>query len=707
MAVRDLLLEIGCEEIPARFMPEALRQLQEKTEKLLAEHYLDLEDVFVFATPRRLVVLVKNLAEKQPDREAKIKGPSREAAFDSEGKPTKAALGFAAKIGVRVEELTLEKADRKEYLAAVQKISGEKTSELLLKLLPGLIKSLTFPKNMFWEESRVRFPRPIRWLLCLYGNEIVPFQYAGLTAGCETRGHRFHTSASGPITVRDPAHYFDSLEKAGVVLDQEQRAQLIREKIQAAVAGHGLQACIDPALLEEVVYLVEAPEAMLCSFPESYLQLPREVLVTTMQSHQRYFPLENLEGRLCPLFITVSNNCAAPLDNVRSGNEKVLRARLADARFFYREDLKTPLEDKVEKLKTIVFQEELGTVYEKTLRLVRLSEFLADQLGVDEGEKETALRAAYLCKADLATNMVGEFPELQGVMGKEYALQSAEKEETAEAVFEHYLPRFAGDRLPRTKPGAIVALADRADHLAGCFAVGLRPTGSQDPYALRRSCLGLLQILLEHNFPLSFSRLMEKALDLYRERKSLRDLPLAETTVELRTFAWQRLRILFQERGMDYDLTDAVLSSSLDDVVSLWKRVKFLQENRNSERLSMAAAAYNRVANLVRRAQTGVNVREELFREEGERKLFSRFQAAVAELEAALSEEDLEEALAVLAELKSPLDAFFDEVLVMAEEETLRLNRLSLLQEIKGAYLGFADFSKIIFPASQGNSGIK
>jgi glycyl-tRNA synthetase beta chain len=697
MAARDLLLEIGSEEIPARFMPGGLRQLREKTGELLKEYHLTFEDVLTFGTPRRLVVLVKNLAGEQTAREEKIKGPSREVAFDSEGRPTKAALGFAAKLGLKVEELDLERVGQKEYLSAVQKISGEKTAEILMNLLPLLIKTLTFPKNMFWEESRTRFPRPIRWLLCLYGQEVIPFAYGGLKAGYETRGHRF--LAPGPITVRDPGDYFNSLEESGVVVDQGRRSQMIKEKVRAAVAAHQLQACIDPALLEEVAFLVESPEVMLCSFPESYLQLPREVLVTTMQSHQRYFPVENLNGQISSYFVAVSNNAAAPLENVRGGNERVLKARLADARFFYQEDLKTSLEKKIEKLKHIFFQEELGTIYEKTMRLVVLSDFLAARLPVSEAEKEATLRAAYLCKADLATNMVGEFPELQGIMGKEYALKSGEREDTAEAVFEHYLPRFAGDYPPRTKPGAIVALADKADHLAGCFAIGIRPTGSQDPYALRRNCLGLLQVLLEHKFSLPFGQLMERALGLYRERESLHHLPLEEVAAQIREFAWQRLRFFFQERGMDYDLVEAALNSLLEEVALLWQRVKFLQENRSSEHLAMAAVAYNRVANLARQAVPGVELEEKLFREEGERKLLARFIPAREKAKAALEKEDLKGALAVLAELKTSLDAFFDEVLVMAEEEEVRFNRLAFLQDIKKLYLELADFSKIVFPA--------
>lgn len=699
MAIQDLLLEIGCEEMPARFMPGGLQQLKEKAFKLLTEHYLSFTDIYTFGTPRRLVLLVKNLPEEQLAREEKIKGPSKKVAFDSEGKPTRAALGFAEKNGFTVGELTLEQTGGKEYLVAVRKIPGEKTAGVLPAVLPQLIRSLAFPKNMFWEESRIRFPRPIRWLLCLFGPQVIPLVYGGLQAGRETRGHRFLLPASDPLVVSDPPDYFRALQQSGVVVDQAQRSRSVEAQVRAAAAEQQLQACIDPALLEEVVFLVEAPAALLCSFPEEYRQLPREVLVTTMQSHQRYFPVDDAAGRLSPFFVAVSNNSAAPLDNVRGGYEKVLKARLADARFFYREDLKTPLAEKVEALRAILFQEELGTVYEKTMRLVALTGFLAERLSAEETEKTAALRAAYLCKADLSTNMVGEFPELQGIMGKEYALKSAEKEDTAEAIMEHYRPRFAGDSLPRTKPGAIVALADKADHLAGCFALGMLPTGSQDPYALRRSCLGLLQILLEHSLTVHFSELMARALGLYRERVNMQNLPLEKIAAQLRDFAWQRLRYLFQEEGMGYDLVDAVLNSSQESVAALWQRVKFLQNTRGQERLEMAALAYNRVANLARQAVPGAELDEKLFCEAGEKKLFAEFVPARRQLNKALEKEDYAAALAILAGLKTPLDTFFDEVLVMTGEEKVRANRLALLQEIKNMFLGFADFSKIVFPA--------
>ncbi|MDO9533748.1 MAG: glycine--tRNA ligase subunit beta [Bacillota bacterium] len=698
MIDRDLILEIGTEEIPARFMPEGLKQLQRTAGELFKEQGLVFREILTFGTPRRLVMFVRELTEKQPDREEQVKGPSKKAAFDDMGKPTKAGLGFAARIGIPLEEIGIESSDKGEYLLAVRKIPGKKTMDVLQSLLPFLIKSIAFPKNMFWEGSRTKFARPIRWLLCIYGVEEVPFSYAGLKSGNKTMGHRL--LSPGPLTVRDPGHYFECMEESKVIVDQNRRAKVIEEGVQAAALSQKVRALIDSDLLEEVTFLVEHPEPVLCSFPEEYLQLPREVLVTTMQSHQRYFPVENTDGELCPYFITVSNNSAAALSNVRSGNEKVLKARLADARFFYQEDLKTTLEQKVEKLKYILFQEELGTIFEKTQRLIKISEYLTDHFsGLSEAEKKAALRAAYLSKADLSTNMVGEFPELQGVMGKEYALRSGESEDAAKAVYEHYLPRFAGDKLPGSKPGAIAAIADKADHLAGCFAIGIRPTGSQDPYALRRQSLGLLQILLEHKVSLSFSELMKFTLSLYKEKEQLIDLQDDEIIGHIKDFAWQRLRYLFQERGIDYDVVDAVMSSPLEEIASLWARIKFLQENRKSVLLESAAAAYNRVANLARQADSDLEPDKKLFSEKGEENLYHSYLSAKKKVLDAIGRDDLEETLAQLADLKEPLDNFFIEVLVMVDDKAVRSNRLALLLAIKNLYLELADFSKIVFPA--------
>ncbi len=691
---RELLMEIGTEEIPARFMPEILKQLTEKGAALLAEQHLSSGAVRALGTPRRLVLHVTDLVTKQPDREEKKKGPARERAFDQAGKPTAAARGFAAKLGLKVEELELERTGKGEHLVATQQISGVRTGDLLHEILPRLIKSLPFPKNMYWESSRFRFARPLRWLLCLYGDEPVELQCAGLTGGNETRGHRF--MAPGPFKVKDPAHYFDLLPKLSVVLDQEVRANLIKEGVEAAAASCDSRAVLDPELLEEVTYLVEQPQALLCSYPENYLTLPREVLVTTMQSHQRYFPLEDKEGKICPYFVAVSNNPAAPVENVRAGNEKVLKARLADARFFYDEDRRSSLEARVEKLKDILFQDKLGTVYDKMKRLVSLTGFLADLLpGTDAPTKTAALKAARLAKTDLTTHMVGEFPELQGIMGREYAQADGVDKKTADAVYEHYLPRFTGDNLPLSRAGALVALADKADHLAGCFAAGIRPTGSQDPYALRRQSLGLIQIIMEHAFPLTFGELIEQALLLYRER--LPELDAGVTAAEIREFAWQRLRHYMQEKGIDYDVVDGVLAAPLGDISALWQRACFLQEQRNDKALALAAAAYTRVSNLASTANAAIPINEKLLQEAGEQELYSRYRETEPKVRSLLAAGDYAGALALLAQFKEAIDSFFEAVLVMAKDEAIRDNRLVLLYRIREMYLQMADFAKIVF----------
>ncbi len=691
---RELLLEIGTEEIPARFMPEILKQLTEKGAALLAEQHLSCGAVRALGTPRRLVLHVTDLVTKQPDREEKKKGPARERAFDQAGKPTAAARGFAAKLGLKVEELELERMGKGEHLVAIQQISGVRTGDLLHEILPRLIKSLPFPKNMYWESSRFRFARPLRWLLCLYGDEPVELQCAGLTGGSETRGHRF--MAPGPFKVKDPAHYFNMLPKLNVVLDQEVRANLIKEGVEAAAASCDSRAVLDPELLEEVTFLVEQPQALLCSYPENYLTLPREVLVTTMQSHQRYFPLEDKDGKICPYFVAVSNNPAAPVENVRAGNEKVLKARLADARFFYDEDRRSSLEARVEKLKDILFQEKLGTVYDKMKRLVSLTGFLADLLpGTDVPTKTAALKAARLAKTDLTTHMVGEFPELQGIMGREYAQADGVDKKTADAVYEHYLPRFTGDNLPLSRAGALVALADKADHLAGCFAAGIRPTGSQDPYALRRQSLGLIQIIMEHAFPFTFGELIEQALNLYRER--LPELDAGETAAGIREFAWQRLRHYMQEKGIDYDVVDGVLAAPLGDISALWERACFLQEQRGSNMLSLAAAAYTRVANLASTANAAIPINEKLLHEAGEQELYSRYRETEPKVRSLLAAGDYAAALALLAQFKEAIDSFFEAVLVMAKDEAIRDNRLALLYRIREMYLQMADFAKIVF----------
>ncbi len=696
MITKDLLLEIGTEEIPARFMPGALNQLQERAARLLAEYRLDYARIKTMGTPRRLVLQVEDLAADQKSLREKKKGPSREAAFDEQGNPARAARGFAAKLGVPLEDLEIETMGKGEYLVALQEIKGEPTLKVLNALLPALIKSLAFPKTMYWEASKVRFARPIRWLLCLYGEEMVPFSYAGLESGQQTRGHRF--LAPGPFAVQNPDHFCNVLADSQVLLDPAVRSAEIRKQAEQATASAGVELYLDPELLEEVTYLVEHPCAVLCSFPESFLQLPRDVLVTTLQSHQRYFPTQDASGAIRPYFVAISNNSSAPVENIRSGNEKVLKARLADAEFFYTEDLKTPLSDYVEALKSVLFQEELGTVFEKINRMKALVDFLSQRLPAITPETiKAAQQAAFLSKADLVTHMVGEFPELQGIMGQEYARRSGESPEVARAIMEHYRPRFAGDELPQTLPGALVSIADKLDHLAGCFAIGIRPSGSQDPYALRRQGLGLLQVMLEHDIRVSFREMMGFALGLFRER--LEGINVEEQVHELKDFTWHRARHHFQEKGFDYDLVEAVLHTPVDSLPDLGRRLDFLQQKRADKRLADAATAYIRIANLANHAASPAEVREDLLRESAEKDLYQKYGATVEQLAADLSEDNLESVLSALSELKKEIDFFFDEVLVMAKEEELRNNRLALLVQLQNLYLNLADLARIVFPS--------
>lgn len=694
---RELLLEIGTEEIPARFMPEILKQLMEKGKTLLSEQRLSYGEVRALGTPRRLVLHVTELMTKQTDQEEKKKGPARERAFDQEGNPTAAARGFAAKLGLQVEDLELERTEKGEYLVALQKTSGIETKDVLLEMLPRLIKNLPFPKNMYWENSRFRFARPLRWLLCLYGNEPVEIQCAGVTGGCETRGHRF--MAPGPFRAKNPDHYFSLLPEMNVILDQDVRSTLIKKGVEAAAASCGAYAVLDPDLLDEVTFLVEQPQALLCSYPKNYLSLPRDVLVTTMQSHQRYFPLEDMDGNICPYFVAVSNNPAAPEENVRAGNEKVLKARLADARFFYDEDRRVTLESRVEKLKDILFQEKLGTIYDKMKRLIALTDYLADHFpGTGAEDKTVALRAARLAKADLTTHMVGEFPELQGIMGREYALADGEDEKTANAIYEHYLPRFTGDAVPLSRAGALIALADKSDHLVGCFVAGIRPTGSQDPYALRRQSLGLIQITIEHAFSLQFGELIKKVLKLYSE--CLPALDRDKISAEIKGFVWQRLRHYMQEKGINYDVVDGTLTVPVDDISALWQRARFLQEKRNDKKLALTAAAYTRVSNLASAADPAFSVNEKLLQEEGEKELYKRFREIEPKVKAFVAAGDYASTLTLFAKFKEAIDLFFEAVLVMANDDDIRKNRLALLFRIREMYLQLADFSKIVIAVS-------
>lgn len=689
---RDLVFEIGCEEIPARLMPDTIRSLKASAEEKLKAARLEFKEIAAYGTPRRLVLFVGDLAEESEPREYEVKGPPAQVAYTADGKPTRAAEGFAKSQGVPLESLTIRQVEGGSYVFAVKREEGRPAGEVLAEILPDLVRSLSFPRPMRWGSGELRFVRPIRWLLALFGTELVPFNLDGLKSDRFTYGHRF--LAPGPFRIEDPADYFTKLEKAYVVLDPEERRARIRAQGEQLAKEVGGRALFPEDLLTEVTFLVEYPTALLGSFAPEYLELPSEVVVTPMKDHQRYFPVVDPEGNLLPYFIAVRNGTAEHLDVVRAGNEKVLRARLADARFFFEEDKRMPLADRVERLKHIVFQENLGTLYDKTERLEALAQYLAGAVGLDGAVGAFVVRAAHLAKADLTTNMVYEFPELQGIMGREYALLSGEHASVAQAIAEQYLPRFAGDELPVTIAGSLLALADKMDTIVGCFGVGLVPTGSQDPYGLRRLASGCISIMLEGELDLSLGEVISTAAGLY-ERQNLLPRPAAEVAREVREFLVGRLRIALEDRGLRYDVVDAVLAAAPDNPGLAYRRAETLQRLRQEPFFRQLLTAFTRVANLARQAG-GEELKPDLFTEAAEKELYDHYQKAATRLPALVDEERYREALVLLAELAPSVDRFFEEVLVMAPDPAVRANRLALLKAIRNLGLSIADFSRLV-----------
>ncbi|MFO7172741.1 MAG: glycine--tRNA ligase subunit beta [Bacillota bacterium] len=698
MATRDLLLEIGVEELPARFCGPALAQLKEKAEAALAAARLDHGPVETFGTPRRLVLLVRDLALRQRDQEVVVRGPSRRAAFDAEGRPTRAAEGFARSQGVPVESLVV-RTDEKggEYVYAVKHEAGQPAAEVLPALLERLITSLEFPKSMRWGTGEIRFARPIRWILALLGDEVIPFTVAGLESGRTTRGHRTLGPAE-PIPVDDVHDYFVKVARAGVMVDQEQRRRTIWHQVSQVARELGGWVPRDEALLDEITWLVEQPLAFHGNFDPAFLEVPQEVLVTSMREHQRYFPVYDREdGRLLPYFIAVRNGGEEHLETVRRGNERVLRARLADARFFFEEDRKRPLESRLKDLKQIVFQEKLGSLYDKVQRLRALARQIGEALGFGEADLARCDRVATLAKCDLTTHVVYEFPELQGVMGREYARLEGEDPEVTAGIFEHYLPRFAGDRLPGTAPGTVVALADKLDTLAGFFLLGLIPTGSQDPYALRRAALGVTAIVTEGELRLSLSWLLDAALAGYGDAFTPEERSRAKAA--LLDFFRVRLEGLLREQGHRPDVVDAVLAAGMDDMVDLLRRAEALTRSLQEPEFAAVTTAFKRVANLaVKAAEHGAaeaEVDPSLFAEEPERELWQTFGDLREAAEAALAAGDYLGFYRLAVRLKAPVDAFLDRVLVMAEDPALRRNRLAMLRAIGRLLTRPADLGRL------------
>lgn len=684
--MQDFLLELGFEELPARFINRALAQLSEAVTTRLAQSRLSHGKVHQYSTPRRLALLIEGLQTEQTDLVEEVKGPPLNIAVDQEGNLTKAGQGFLRSQGVEADAVIVKDFQGADYMYIKKEVPGQATKELLKPLVEDVLTHLHFPKNMRWGDYELRYARPLRWIVAIFGDEVIPVKVGPVQAGSTTYGHR--QLSSGAVALSSPGEYVRTLREHYVVADAEERRSAIWRQVQDLAGREGVQVLEDGSLLDEVVNLVEYPTAFCGQFAAEYLEMPSEVLITSMKEHQRYFPVYDPEGNLAAKFVGVRNGESNHLDNVVQGNEKVLAARLSDAKFFYDEDLKTRLENNLTKLEGVVFQDRLGTMGDKVRRIQELTGKLADQLGYVD-RKETIVRTALLCKCDLVSQMVYEFPELQGIMGEKYALAQGEDPLVAAGIREHYLPRFAGDTLPAAPEGIVVSIADKLDTLVGYFAVGMIPTGSQDPFALRRQAQGIVQILLQGGCDLSLSHLIETAEAGYG------DLTLdAEKKQALLDFFLARLRVLLTDQGYAYDLIDAAMASRDDRLVSLLEKVKALTEVRTKPSFADLMTGFERVANLAAKAESHT-LNPEVFTSED-----SAFHEALAGLEekceACLAERDWLGILHALGEFRVHVDRFFDDVMIMDPDPAVRSNRLSLLSNALGLYSLCGDLRLIV-----------
>ena len=697
----DLLFELGSEELPARFVNPAAASLRDSVAALLTEARLTHGELSAFGTPRRLAVLVQNVAERQPDLERDIVGPNVSAAFGPDGAPRPAAEGFARTHGLTTAALTRVQTPKGEYVMARVHEAGKPAAELLPGLLRAALSGLTFPKAMRWGSEDVTYARPLQWICALHGASTVRFRFGDVESGAETYGHRF--LAPGPFGLGAPAAYVERLREAKVLVAFDERRAKTATLCMAAATAAGGQLVQDDELLDQVANLVEWPTAVLGRFDPDNLALPREVLLSELRGHQRCFAVSRSDGELLPLFVAVSATPVRDPEISRHGYERVLRARLADARFFFTEDRKAPLEARVAALGAVVFQQKLGTSLEKVERFSKLAAFLASKIGLPAATAAEIQRAARLCKADLTTGMVGEFPELQGVMGREYALASGESPAVAIAIEEHYLPRFAGDLPPKGDAGAIVGLADRLDTLAGIFGIGKPPTGAADPFALRRACLGVVHIVLAKGYRFSLSGAVDEALSLLTGKLTV---PTTEARRQLLDFFRGRLKVAWAE-GLGPDLVEAVLAAGFDDLWAARHRLDALAAIRGAPEFLPLASAFKRAVSLLEKAGPKAlppppagqsfldGVELDRLVEDPERALYKAALVARQRAERALEASDYALVLREVTSLKPAIDLFFDKVLVMAEDRAVRDNRLRLLAALRELFGLVADLSQI------------
>ena len=665
---KDLLFEIGAEEIPAGFMPNILGQLKQLAETKLNDAHLPFESIATYGTPRRLALIVKGLADTSAEISERHKGPSASIAYDADGNPTKAAIGFARGKGLDVADLVVEDG----YIYAETKTAGVPAKDIVTDMLPQLITGLNFPKSMHWGNLDAKFVRPVRWLVALLDEEVIPVEFATVKSGNVTRGHRF--LGADEITIKNAASYVDTLKENFVMVDQDARRELISKQLHDIAASKNASIVWDDDLLEEINYLVEWPTALCGGFEESYLALPDAAIITPMKDHQRYFPLVNQNGKLLPMFLTVRNGSDHSIEVVQAGNERVLRARLDDAKFFFNEDRKKPLIDRQDGLTKIVFQEGLGNLADKTERLLKLGRVFGEECGLHEDAAVVLERATELAKTDLTTGMVTEFTELQGVMGKEYALLDGESPEVAEAIFEQYLPRFAGDVLPQTEAGKVLSIIDKVDNIVATFSRGLIPTGSQDPYALRRQTIGILNILLGSEWNISLRPIFKASMELLNVPAEKQD----ELLDQVEEFFTLRLKNIFLDREVPHHVIDLLLSNNELSVADVEGLVNALLANRIDEDVELVQA-YTRMYNLVKDVEyTGVN--SDLLKEDAEKELFEAASKASEASSAAWEAGDYDAVVAVPATLVPAINKFFEDVMVMDKDEAIKANRLQLVR---------------------------
>ncbi|MBI5588414.1 MAG: glycine--tRNA ligase subunit beta [Deltaproteobacteria bacterium] len=726
---KDLILEIGSEELPAGYVPKALGALSGFLKKNLESARLSFDSVKTLGTPRRLTLIVEGLIDKQPDMRLEAKGPQLKAAYDAEGKPTNALLGFARSQGVDPGSLKTVKTDKGEYVTAIKNIKGVKTTEILPEILKNTISQDFFPKSMRWGSFEVSFARPVHWILSIYGGKTVAFDWGHIKSSNATYGHRFlgekdRSARLKPIKVDSIESYIEKLKAAYVIADPEDRKRIITGELAKAAKEAGGSVLQDEGLLDEVSCLVEYPIVVRGSFSGDFLSIPRDVIVNAMREHQRYFSVVDAKGELLAYFLTVANTKASDMDVVRKGNERVLRARLNDAKFYFEQDVKKKLVDRVDALKGVVFQARLGTSYEKVERFTELSLFIGSKIGFskpkegDESASDYATkyfnpanydsrvldpglyskfvvgRAAILAKADLTSGMVGEFPKLQGIMGGVYAKMSGEIPEVSVAICEHYLPQVSGGALPASVPGAIVSIADKTDTIVGCFSVGLTPTGAADPYALRRQSLGVISIMLDKNFKLSLDELVDESIKLLQAKLLYSHSEIRNNVLE---FFKERLKNMLLSQGLSFDSIDAVLSTPWYDLVDAVKRIHALEGFKKHPSCPALVGAFKRVSNILKgTGLEGAKPDPALFKDPEESALYAMSAGIAPVMERHWKNGDYEKVFETLASIKDRIDAFFDKVMVMVDDRDLKQNRLALLNSVRGLYFKIADLSKLV-----------